>query len=136
MKKIALATIAVGTTVLMSSLPAMAQWQKIGFTTTSSFYAGDAKMPPGSYILRQMEDDPNAYLLQNTAGSHTVVIEGRPSSKKSTGKTDILFNRYGDMDYLETVETPNDTSVDLMSPAAEKLAAKKGSPKPHTVPAK
>ena len=136
MKKITLATIAVGAMVLMSSLPAMAQWAKVGFTTTSSFYAGGAKMSAGSYILRQEQDDPNAYLLENTAGTHTVILEGRPSSKASKGGTEILFNKYGDMDYLETVETANGTSVDLMSPAVEKRAAKKGAPTPHTVPAK
>jgi len=136
MKKITLATIAVGTMVLMSSLPAMAQWPKVTFTTTSSFYAGNAKMPAGTYTLRQEQDDPNAYTLQNSSGSHTVIIEGRPSSKASTGKTEVLFNRYGTTDYLETVETSTGNSVDLMSPVSEKLASKKGAPTPHTVPAK
>jgi hypothetical protein len=47
-----------------------------------------------------------------------------------------LFNRYGQTDYLEAVETSDGNSVDIESSVAEKLAAKKGAPEPHTVPAK
>jgi len=136
MKKITLAIFAVGMMALMSSVPAMAQWTKVTFTMSSSFYAGDAKLPAGTYTIRQMQDDPNSYTLQNTSGTHTVLLEGRQSSKASSGKTDIIFNKYGTMDYLATVETSSGSSMDFPSPAAEKLAAKKGSPQPHTVPAK
>jgi hypothetical protein len=136
MKKISVVMFAVGMMALMSCMPAMAQWAKVTFTMSSSFYAGDAKLPAGTYTIRQMQDDPNSYTLQNTAGTHTVLLEGRQSSKASTGKTEILFNKYGTTDCLETVETSGGTSVDFPSPAAEKVAAKKGAPTPHTVPAK
>jgi hypothetical protein len=48
----------------------------------------------------------------------------------------MLFNKYDRVDYLEGVETSNGTSVDINTGVAEKIAAKKGSPQPHTVPAK
>jgi hypothetical protein len=136
MKKISVMMFAVGVMALMSCMPAMAQWAKVTFTMSSSFYAGDAKLPAGTYTIRQMQDDPNSYTLENSSGTHTVVMEGRQSSKASSGKTDVLFNRYGTTDYLETVETSQGTSVDFPSPAAEKVASKKGAPTPHTVPAK
>ncbi len=136
MKKISVVMFAVGMITLMSCMPAMAQWPKVTFTMSSSFYAGDAKLPAGTYTIRQMQDDASAYTLENTSGTHTVLLEGRQSSKASSGKTEILFNKYGTTDYLETVETSGGTSMDFSSPAAEKLAAKKGAPTPHTVPAK
>ena len=72
--------------------------------------------------------------LSNTAGSHSVILETRPSSKTSKGKPEVLFNKYGGTDYLEAVETSNGSSIDIIPSAAEKMAAKKGSPQPHTVP--
>jgi hypothetical protein len=135
MKKIRVVTFAAGAITLMACLPAMAQ-VKVTFAMTSSFYAGNAKLPAGTYTLRQMEDDPNAFNLQNSSGSHTVLLEGRPSTKTTTGNPVILFNKYGTMDYLEGVETSTGNSVDIETSKAEKIAAKTGSPQPHTVPAK
>jgi hypothetical protein len=135
MKKISMFAFAVAITALMNCLPAMAQL-KITFTMSSSFYAGSAKLPSGTYTLRQMQDDTNAFSLQNSAGTHTVLLEGRPSTKTTTGSPVILFNKYDGVDYLEGVETANGTSVDIETGVAEKIAAKKGSPQPHTVPAK
>jgi hypothetical protein len=135
MKKINVLTFAAGVITLMACLPAMAQ-VKVTFAMTSSFNAGGAKLPAGTYTLRQMQDDPNAFDLQNSTGSHTVLLEGRPSSKTTTGNPVILFNRYGTMDYLEGVETSTGTSVDIETSKAEKIAAKKGPPQSHTVPAK
>jgi hypothetical protein len=135
MKKIRLFTLAVGVITLMACLPAMAQ-VKVTFAMTSSFYAGNAKLPAGTYTLRQMQDDPNAFNLQNSSGSHTVILEGRPSTKTTTGNPVILFNRYDTTDYLEGVETSTGNSIDISPGVAEKLAAKKGAPQPHTVQTK
>ena len=136
MKKIMILTFAVGIVTLMGSLQAIAQGVQATFTMPSSFYAGSAKLPAGTYTLRQMQDDTNAFILRNSAGTHSVVLEGRPSTKASKGGTEILFNRYADAEYLEGVETANGTSVDIETGIAEKIAAKKGAPQPHTVPAK
>jgi hypothetical protein len=48
----------------------------------------------------------------------------------------MLFNKYNGTDYLEGVETSTGTSVDIDTGIPEKIAAKKGTPQPHTVPAK
>ena len=136
MKRSSLFTFAVGMIALLGCLPAIAQGAHATFTMSSSFYAGNAKLPAGTYTVRQMQDDPNAFLLQNSSGSHTVVLEGRRSTQASSGKTEIVFNRYDNTDYLERIETSSGTSVDIEPGIAEKIAAKKGSPQPHTVPAK
>jgi hypothetical protein len=67
---------------LMSGLPAFAQ-AKVTFTMKSSFYAGDAKMPAGTYTLRPVQNEPDAYTLQNSSGSHTVLVLTRSSRSPS-----------------------------------------------------
>src|ERR1700758_4696960 len=97
MKKAALVGL-IGIMTLMSGLPALAQ-TKFTFAMKSSFYAGNAKMPAGTYILRQVQDEPEAYILQNSSGTHSVVVETRSSTKASKGGPEVLFNRYGTTDY-------------------------------------
>lgn len=123
-----------GMMTLMSGTSSLAQQNQYNFTMSSSFYAGNAKMPAGTYIIRQMDDEPEAYQVQNKAGTHSVIVETRQSSKASKGRPEVLFNRYGTTDYLEGVETSSGTSVDVLPSVAEKLAAKKAKAQPHTVP--
>jgi hypothetical protein len=101
---------------------------------TSSFYAGNAKMPAGTYTLVPIGEEGGLFQLQNSSGSHAVILETRASSKASTGSTKVLFNRYDKTDYLEAVETSTGNSIDIMPSAAERIAAKKGTAQPHTVP--
>ena len=134
MKKSVVLLALVGMTMLMGGLPSFAQTTAYNFHMASSFYAGNAKMPAGSYTLRQSVDDSSLFELQNTASAHSVILETRQSSKTSKGKPEVLFNRYAGTDYLEAVETSNGNSIDIVPSVAEKLAAKKGSPEPHSVP--
>lgn len=126
-----------GMTALMSGLVGLAQDQyTYPFKMKSSFYAGNAKMPAGSYTLTQVQGEHNAYTLENSAGTHSVIVLTRTSSKKPKGSSDeVLLNRYGTTDYLEGVETPNGNSIDILPGDAEKIAAKKAAPQPHTMPA-
>ena len=136
MRKINLLTFAAGVITLMSCLPCMAQNLMVTFTTPFSFYAGGAKLPPGTYTVRQQEGDPNIFEVQNASGTHSVLVEGRQSNKTTSGSPQVTFNRYGTTEYLKGVVTSTANSVDLETGVAEKAAAKKGSPQSHTVPAK
>ena len=91
-------------------------------------------MPAGNYTLRQTGDDASMFELTNKAGTHSVMLETRQSSKTSKGRPEVLFNKYGGTDYLEGVETSSGDSIDIQVSAAEKMAAKKGTATPHTVP--
>jgi hypothetical protein len=135
MMKTGTLAVAIGCFTFLSGSCAFAQ-NAFNFDMTSSFYAGNAKMPPGTYTLRQVEDEQDMYDLQNSAGSPSALVETRVSSKTSKGNPEVLFNRYGTTDYLEAVETSNGTSIDVLPSKAEKIAAKKGAPQPHTVPTK
>jgi hypothetical protein len=44
---------------------------KVAFSTPSSFYAGGAKLPPGTYTIRRSQDEQNLFTIQNSAGTHT-----------------------------------------------------------------
>ena len=125
----------VGMMTLVSGLVASAQMpnQHI-FTIKTSFYAGNAKMPAGTYTLRPVQEEPGAYMVQNSAGTHSVIVETRPSSKTSKGKAEVVFNRYGTSDYLEGVVASNGSSIDIIPGVAEKIAAKKAATQSHTVP--
>jgi hypothetical protein len=133
MKKSAVFVALIGTMMLMGGLPSFAQ-TAYNFHAPATFYAGNAKMPAGTYTLRQSQDDPQMWELQNSAGSHSVLLEARQSSKASKGKPEVLFNKYGGTDYLEGIETSTGDSIDIVPSAAEKMAAKKGTATPHTVP--
>ena len=133
MKKSAVFVALIGMTML-GGLSSFAQAVAYNFHAPASFYAGNAKMPAGNYTLRQSGADTAMYELTNNAGTHSVMLETRSSSKTSKGRPEVLFNTYGGMDYLEAVETSTGNSIDFLPSAAEKLAAKKGSPQPHSVP--
>lgn len=134
MKKTSILIGLAGMMTVMGGMSASAQQPQYNFSMSTSFYAGNAKMPAGTYVIRQMQNEPEAYILQNKAGSHSVVIETRQSSKSSKAKPEILFNRYGTVDYLSAVETSDGNSIDILPTVAEKIAAKKDTAKPHTVP--
>jgi hypothetical protein len=136
MRKINTLRFAAGVITLMSCLPSMAQALKVTFTTTFAFYAGGAKLPAGTYSLRATQDDPNVLELQDSSGTHSVLLEGRSSAKTSTGSPQVVFNKYGTTECLEGVLTSTGNSVDIETGPAEKVAAKKGSPQSHTVAAK
>jgi hypothetical protein len=136
MRKINLLTFAAGVITLMSCLPCMAQNLKVTFTTPFSFYAGGAKLPPGTYTVRQQEGDPNIFEVQNASGTHSVLVGGRQSNKTTSGSPQVTFNRYGTTEYLKGVVTSTSNSVDIETGVAEKIAAKKGSPQSHTVAGK
>jgi hypothetical protein len=87
--------------------------------------------------VRQQQQDTNIYEIQNAAGTHSVMVEGRPSSKASSGGSpQVVFNRYGTTEILESVLTSTGTSADFETGAAEKVAAKSGTAQSHTVAAK
>src|ERR1700755_2818657 len=97
-----------GMVMLVSGLVGLAQGpNQHVFTMKTSFYAGDAKLPAGTYTLRPVQGENPAYTLENKAGTHSVIVETRPSSQTTKGKGEVVLNRYAGVDYLEGVETSN-----------------------------
>ena len=135
MKKISMAAFAACVIMLAGCLPSMAQGGSLSVTFTApfSFYAGGAKLPPGTYRISPQPEDPSVFIIQNKSGSHIVMVEGQQSTKNSSGAPKILFNRYGTGEYLEGVEAESGNSVTIDTGVAEKLAARKETPQPHSM---
>ena len=87
-----------------------------------------------SFSLRSNSGDSELYALRNASSTHKVILESRQSSQASKSSPEVRFNRYGTTEYLEGAATASGGSVDFPS-VAEKSAAKKSAPMPHTVSA-
>jgi len=61
---------------VLCALPTMAQISnKVTFDAPFAFYAGNAKMPAGSYTITQPNADDNLLLIEDPTGSHSVYVE-------------------------------------------------------------
>jgi hypothetical protein len=61
---------------VLFAIPAMAQiTTRVTFDAPSAFYAGNAKMPAGSYSVTRPNDDENLLLIEDASGSHSAFVE-------------------------------------------------------------
>ncbi len=96
----------IGAILTLSSVPpAVAQIDtELVFTTSFPFYAGNAKMPPGSYRLTHTEIDANELLIQSKDGKYSAFIDFIPTdSEQPHRQTDVTFHKYGDVEYLNRI---------------------------------
>lgn len=101
MKKAGILAAVTDVTLLCGS-PASAQDQ-FSLTISSSLNASKAKMPLGAYTHKSNGGMRPMFIGFRIARPRTVVLETRQSSKTAQGKTEIVFNRYGDTDSLEGI---------------------------------
>ncbi len=136
MKK-TLVTLAAALVTLAGCVAAHAQASmRVEFSTTFSFYVGKTKLPAGSYVLTQSQEDQSLFKIQSATTSKSLMITGRQSTKPTGDSTQVLFNRYGSTEYLEGALTSTGTAITLDNGAPEKADAKKGAPTAHTVAGK
>ncbi len=90
---------------VMYAIPTMAQIStKVTFDAPSAFYAGNAKMPAGSYTVTQPNVDDSLLLIEDASGSHSVFVEYVVApSDTPHAQTDVTFNKY---DTVECLSTP------------------------------
>ena len=90
---------------LGSALPAMAQIDNgLDFTTTFPFYAGNARMPAGSYKITQADIDANELLIQSTDGKYSAFIDFIPTQAEEPHQhSDVTFHKYGEVEYLNRI---------------------------------
>jgi hypothetical protein len=76
----------------------------VTFDAASAFYAGNAKMPAGSYTVTQPDADDNVLLIEDATGSHSVFAEHEVTSSGTRHpQTDVTFNKYGRVDFLSLI---------------------------------
>jgi len=123
---------------VLCAFPTMAQIaNKVTFDAPSAFYAGNAKMPAGSYTITQPEADTNLLLIESDSGSHSVFVEYEVvSSNAPHAKSDVTFSKYGNVEFLSTIGIQGENSEMQIPPLrVEKNAAKAATADKHTLSA-
>jgi hypothetical protein len=98
---------------------------KVSFTTSSAFVVEKTTLPPGTYMIRPFEDEPDVYELTSSAG-HSVIFACKVTGQSAT-KTELIFHRYGSLLYLKQVFVARRACFVPAGPS-EKKAKKSGTP--------
>jgi hypothetical protein len=130
--------IALATTVLVlgSAFPAMSQIDNgVDFTTSFPFYAGNAKMPAGSYKITQTDVNANELLIQSVDGKYSAFLGFFPTRSDQPHKqSDVTFQKYGSVDYLDRIWVEGQRYGMKVDPTnAEKKAAANAAPVEHSI---
>ena len=90
---------------LLSVMPLAAQIDNaVNFKTSFPFYAGNAKMPAGSYRITPSDIDSSVLQIQSTDGAYSALVDFLPMhAEQPHSQTDITFHKYGDTDYLNRI---------------------------------
>jgi hypothetical protein len=105
MKKLSKLVVGMGLLSLLSVLPLAAQiLDGVDFTTSFPFYAGNAKLPAGSYKITQSDMDESILQIQSKDGAHSALVEFIPTHSAQTHPhSDVTFHKYGDTEYLNRI---------------------------------
>jgi hypothetical protein len=148
MKKLGTMLVLAGLVTLVASMPAAAQatWNgsslNVKFTVPMAFYVGDKLMPAGSYEVTQTAGGSNAntLLVRGTGKNEAYVEFTAIGTPKPLTKMDVTFNKYGNKEYLNSINWPGtaDTQsswiLQINPSAGEQAAAKAAAAAKHTVP--
>jgi hypothetical protein len=131
-----------GTSVLLYlafAIPASAQINNsVNFTTTFPFYAGNTKLPAGSYKISPASFDSSVLTIESATGGHSAFIEYTPTQAEAGHKTtDVGFKKFGTTDFLDTIWVGGQQfGMQLQTSKYEQSLAKAGAPATHSVSAK
>jgi hypothetical protein len=111
---------------------------RVTFDAPSAFYAGNAKMPAGSYTVSQPDPDNNLLLIEDASGSHSVFVEYViASSDTPHAQNDVTFNKYHDVDFLSAIWISGRKSeMQILPSKVEQNAAKAAAAEKHSLSAK
>jgi len=128
-----------GLLLVLFAIPSMAQiTNRVTFDAPSAFYAGNAKMPEGSYTVSQPDIDANLLLIEDANGSHSAFVEYEVvSSNTPHAQSDVTFNKYGNVDFLSAIWVEGRRSEMQIAPSkVEQNAAKAAAAEKHSLSAK
>jgi hypothetical protein len=124
---------------VLYAIPAMAQiTTRVTFDAPSAFYAGNAKMPAGSYSVTQPNDAESLLLIEDESGSHSAFVECVVTSSETPHtQSDVTFNKYGKTEFLSLVWVEGQNSgMQVLPSKAEQNAAKAAAAEKHSLSAK
>jgi hypothetical protein len=121
------------------TIPTMAQISnRVTFDAPSAFYAGNAKMPAGSYTVSQPDPDNNLLLIEDANGSHSVFVEYVVAhSDTPHAQSDVTFNKYGEADFLSAIWVQGRNSeMQILPSKLEQNTSKAAAAEKHSLSAK
>ena len=124
---------------VLCAIPAMAQiTNRVTFNAPSAFYAGNAKMPAGSYTATQPDADSNLLLIEDANGSHSAFVEYEVvSSETPHARSDVTFKKCGKVDFLSAISVQGrDSEMQILPSKVEQNAAKTAAAEKHSLSAK
>ena len=124
---------------VLCAIPTMAQIaNKVTFDAPSAFYAGNAKMPAGSYTVTQQDADNSLLLIEDAGGSHSAFIEYVVAPTDTPRpQTNVTFNKYGTAEFLSAIWIQGRNSeMQILPSKAEQKAAKAAAAEKHSLSAK
>ena len=124
---------------VLCAIPTMAQIaNKVTFDAPSAFYAGNAKMPAGSYTVTQQDADSSLLLIEDAGGSHSAFVEYVVAPTDTPRpQTNVTFNKYGNAEFLSAIWIQGRNSeMQILPSKAEQNAAKAAAAEKHSLSAK
>jgi hypothetical protein len=105
MKNVSKLVVRMGLLSLLSVMPLAAQIVNgVDFNTSFPFYAGNSKMPAGSYKITQSDEDGTVLQIQSSDGMHSAFFDVIPTQSAQPHRhSDVTFHKYGDTEYLNRV---------------------------------
>ena len=128
-----------GLLCLLCALPATAQISNgVDFTTKFPFYAGNTKLPAGTYKIIPSGYNDTTLMIQDASGKHSAFLEYNTNQSAAGHKTsEVTFKKYGDTDFLDMIWIPGQSSGVQIDPTkVEMKLASSGQPQAHSVPGK
>ena len=128
-----------GLLCVLCAVPSMAQiTNSVTFDAPSAFYAGNAKMPAGSYTVTQPEPDDNLLLIEDAGGSHSAFVEFVIAhSEAPHAQSDVTFKKYGNVEFLSAIWVDGRKSeMQILPSKVEQNAAKAAAAEKHSLSAK
>jgi hypothetical protein len=103
--------VTMGMLSLLSVMPLAAQVDNsVVFKAPFPFYAGNVKLPAGSYKITEPDLNDKIVLIRNIAGTKGEFIKFlSTTSLDPPKKTDLTFHKYGDTGYLQTLSVEGET---------------------------
>ena len=121
--------------------PAKVHAQIIGNIEVSipfQFHAGNAKLPPGNYIIRMLDtSDLTVMEISSADGSTSALFDVHDAEANSTpAKTELIFNKYGNRYFLAKVfDEGNANGSELSKSSYEKKAGQSAAETQAHIPA-
>jgi hypothetical protein len=115
MHKFGKIVVTMGMLSLLSAMPLAAQVANslvysVVFTAPFPFYAGNVKLPAGSYRITEPIANANTVLIRNIADTKGEFINFIPTSSLDPQKeNDVTFQKYGDTGYLQALSLAGET---------------------------